>query len=559
MSKKLLCGFVFSLFAVSAFAQTIVSTTPENKKVILEEYTGINCVFCPDGHAIAQAIRDANEENVFLINIHTGGFANPGAGQPDFRTPFGAAIASQAGVTGYPQGSVNRQVFSGGVTAMGRGQWAGASTTVLGQSAYLNMGVEATLDVSTSELVVRVEAFYTANSPEATNKLNVALLQNNTTGPQTGGGMGNNYVHQHRLVHLITGQWGDDVSPTTASSLIDETYNYTIPANYNGVPVVLEDLELVVFMTETQQDVISGNGIYPEFVNLPLDNDILIESNMELEDQCGIDFGPTVTIQNRGNDQLTSLAIEYSINSGTVATYNWTGDLGPFQSEEIALDPISYVIEATNTVNISIPSDDNNANNTATNTFAEITQENTSNLNLRMSLDADGDEVTWEIINTNGDTVQTGGPYAADEEVDLDFSIPDIDCYKFILTDSGGNGMYFVRLKDSNGDSIIASGTTQSFGASLEGSFRLNGVLGVTDAALEGVAIYPNPATSVLNIRNAEAASIVVFDILGKKLIQMDNISLDQEIDVASLQTGTYLVKITNGAAVKTEKFIIAR
>lgn len=559
MSKKLLCGLLFSLFAVSAFAQTIVSTTPENKKVILEEYTGINCVFCPDGHAIAQAIKDANQDNVFLVNIHTGGFATPNPGQPDFRTPFGSAIATQAGVTGYPQGSVNRQVFSGSVTALGRGQWPGAANTVLGQSAYLNMGVEATLDVSTSELVVRVEAFYTANSPEATNKLNVALLQNNTLGPQTGGNMGNNYLHQHRLVHLITGQWGDDVSPTTASSLIDETYSYTVPAAYNGVPVVLEDLELVVFMTETQQDIISGNGITPDFVNLPLDNDIQVESDMEFEDQCGIDFGPTVTIQNRGNNQLTSLAIEYSINSGTTATYTWTGDLGPFESEEVALDPISYDIQATNTVNISIPNDDNNANNTATNTFGEITQENTSNLNLRMSLDEDGDEVTWVIINSNGDTVQSGGPYAADEEVDLDFSIPDIDCYKFTLTDSGGDGMYFIRLKDSNGDSILASGNTQSFGSTLEGSFKLNGVLGVNDAALEGIAVYPNPATTVLNIRNAEASSVVIFDILGKKLIQMDNISLDQEIDVASLQTGTYLVKITNGVAVKTEKFIIAR
>ena len=34
-----------------------------------------------------------------------------------------------------------------------------------------------------------------ANSPEATNKFNVAILQNNTLGPQVGGNMGNNYNH----------------------------------------------------------------------------------------------------------------------------------------------------------------------------------------------------------------------------------------------------------------------------------------------------------------------------------------------------------------------------
>ena len=48
MYKKLLLSLVFSLFAVFTYAQTIVSTSPENKNVILEEFTGIYCQFCPD-------------------------------------------------------------------------------------------------------------------------------------------------------------------------------------------------------------------------------------------------------------------------------------------------------------------------------------------------------------------------------------------------------------------------------------------------------------------------------------------------------------------------------
>ncbi len=566
MSKKLLSGLLFSLFAVSAFAQTIVSTTPENKKVVLEEFTGINCVFCPDGHAIAQGIQDSNPGNVFLINVHTGGFATPGAGQPDFRTPFGPAIANQSGLVGYPAGTVNRAVFAGqsqsgnpNDTAMSRGQWGSASNTILDEASYLNMGVEATLDVSTGDLVVHVEAYYTADSPEATNKLNVALLQNNTLGPQTGGNQGNNYVHQHRLVHLITGQWGEDVSPTTATSLIDETYNYSVPANYNGIPVVMEDLELVVFMTETQQDIISGNGVIPTFTNLPLNNDALVESDFDFQDQCGIDFAPTVLLQNRGNNPLTSLDIDYSINGGTTETYTWTGNLGPYETEEVLLDPISYVIQANNTVSISVPSDEDNSNNVATNSFGEITSENTSSLNLRMILDQDGDEVTWAIINSNGDTVQSGGPYSANEEVDVDFNLPDIDCHKFILNDAGNNGSYFLRLKDSDNTVILSNSSAGFFGSNIEANFNTNGILSVGDNIVKGIALYPNPASTVLNIRNAENANVIIYDILGKQLIQMDNISLDQEIDVASLQTGTYLVKITSGAAVKTEKFIIAR
>ena len=75
MKKNLLIILIaLPFFAIS---QTFVSTTPENKNVILEEFTGITCVYCPDGHRIAQDLHDANPNDVFLINIHTGGYASP--------------------------------------------------------------------------------------------------------------------------------------------------------------------------------------------------------------------------------------------------------------------------------------------------------------------------------------------------------------------------------------------------------------------------------------------------------------------------------------------------
>ncbi len=93
--KKILLSAILLTFGY-ANSQTFVNTTPENKKVILEEFTGVNCVYCPQGHVIANNIKNANPNNVFLINIHQGSFATPGAGQPDFRTSFGNAIANQA-------------------------------------------------------------------------------------------------------------------------------------------------------------------------------------------------------------------------------------------------------------------------------------------------------------------------------------------------------------------------------------------------------------------------------------------------------------------------------
>ena len=47
--KKTLLSAVLLTFGY-ANSQTFVNTNPENKKVILEEFTGVNCVFCPQGH-----------------------------------------------------------------------------------------------------------------------------------------------------------------------------------------------------------------------------------------------------------------------------------------------------------------------------------------------------------------------------------------------------------------------------------------------------------------------------------------------------------------------------
>src|SRR5690554_1547522 len=128
MLKKLSLGLASGLIAFASYGQTIVPTTPQNKNVVLEEFTGIYCVYCPQGHAIAQSIKEANPERVTLINIHTGGFAAPSGSDPDYRIPYGSAIAAQSGLTGYPAGQVNRHVFpnrgmTNGGTAMGRGSW----------------------------------------------------------------------------------------------------------------------------------------------------------------------------------------------------------------------------------------------------------------------------------------------------------------------------------------------------------------------------------------------------------------------------------------------------
>jgi len=555
MIKKLSLSLIFSIIAFSAFSQTLVTTSPENKNVILEEYTGIHCVWCPEGHALAQALQDNNPDDVFLINIHVGGYASPGAGEPDFRTPFGTAIANEAGVAFYPSGSINRHVFSGGATAMSRTAWNSAANTTMGQGSFVNVGVEAEINVATNEITVHVEAYYTGNSSEATNLLNVALLQNNTLGPQTGGNMGDQYNHMHRLVHLITGQWGEVIPTTTTGTFVDETFTYTIPADYNGVPAAIEDLEVVAFVTETHQELPSGSGAYPTYTGFANTNDAYARYVEDIIPQCGFDVSPVVNIQNVGEDELTSLEITYSVNGGPSQVHNWTGSLLSLQNESIELPPISYIADVVNTVDVSIANDDNNSNNDVSYNFDNaLTVTNT--VNMILNTDNAGSQCTWDITNSAGDVLYSGGPYGNNENIQETFNLPE-ECYRFSIYDSAGNGGGSVVLYDDNSEVIFSS--AGDYDARGDAFFSTEEELSISDNELQNVAIYPNPTKSILNINNAKNASIEVLDLLGRIVLTKSNISINEQLNVSELNSGTYIIKISNNNKVVIDKFIINR
>ena len=569
MEKKLLLLLFFTAF--STYAQTIVSTIPQNKKVILEEFTGVNCQYCPSGHAIANSIKNANPTDVFLINIHVGSYSTPGAGQPDFRSPFGTAINNQAGVLGYPAATVNRTAFTGlsqnGTTgtAMNRSNWTNASNQTRNQSSYVNVATTASINVNTRLLTVFVEAYYTGNSPVSSNRLNVALLQNNTLGPQTSGGLGDNYPHQHRLVHMLTGQWGDTYTTTTAGTLVTRTYTYTIPAAYNSIPAELGDLEIVAFVAEGQLKIISGNGAVPTYTGLAT-NDAKIKEVKEIAEQCVSSLQPKVEIQNNGQSNLTSLPISYSINGGTPQIFNWTGNLSSLAKTTITLPSITYSLQANNNLNVSIPTDDNTTNNSGAITFVKAPETTTSNLTIQITLDQYGDETSWTLKNSAGATVASNPDYsdsaAAGEypQPDINITVPN-DCYTFTILDSYGDGIvgaYGIGSYSILSNGVVISGVEGGeFGASDARSFGVANPLNVNDFTRNLISISPNPSNGIITINTENTLNLTICDITGKVVFSKNNVTNNESINLSNLQTGVYLAKMVTETGVEETKKII--
>ncbi|MFM7774470.1 MAG: Omp28-related outer membrane protein [Candidatus Kapaibacterium sp.] len=257
MFRRLLSVFACIAFSGASIAQTLVSTEPHRRVVVLEEYTGIHCGYCPDGHRLANLLRAKYDNEPVLINIHSGSFATPGAGEPDFRTQFGDSLDRQSQLTGYPAGTVNRRVFSGLATipALSRNQWDAAAVQLMKMTSPVNVGVHSTYDSTTRQLTVEVELFYTSDAPAPTNRLNVVLLENNVIGVQSDYANGNrtDYRHMHMLRWMLTGQWGEEITTTTKGSLVKRVFTYTVPPAFNAL-----NCDVAAFVAEGKQEIYSG-------------------------------------------------------------------------------------------------------------------------------------------------------------------------------------------------------------------------------------------------------------------------------------------------------------
>lgn len=255
--KKTLQMLAISMFITSLHAQTLVNTEAQNRNVVLEDYSGIHCGYCPEGHEIAQSIADNNPGQVSILSIHAGSFSIPNTGEPDFRTTSGTALANTFGVTSYPSGTVDRHTFDAGFV-LNRGAWEGAAEEAFQLASPVNIGVESSFDANTRELTVTVELYYTANSPASSNYIHVALKESHIIGYQTdySNGNTNNYDHTHVFREFLTGTWGDESTSTTAGSLVTRTYNYTVPVEFN-----IDNCEVLAFVSEGQQEIYQGKTV----------------------------------------------------------------------------------------------------------------------------------------------------------------------------------------------------------------------------------------------------------------------------------------------------------
>lgn len=74
--------------------------------------------------------------------------------------------------------------------------------------------------------------------------------------------------------------------------------------------------------------------------------------------------------------------------------------------------------------------------------------------------------------------------------------------------------------------------------------------IGIEEATPE-VSIFPNPFTDIVCVKSSffqtTDGSIAIYDLNGKRMLQVPHLYFQQNIDLTSLQPGTYILKISQG------------
>ena len=580
---------VLLAFSFSMKAQTYVSTTPSYRNVLLEEFTGRSCPYCPDGHRVANQIMADHPGRVFCANLHTPGNLSPTA-SPNLNTSVATSICNGFFYDGIPTAVVNRSTPDG----QSRGTWTNLANAQLGQMAECNVAGMVIVNPITRMATITVEVYYTGNSSADENYLTIAMTQDSIIGTQSGSSynpsqiVGNSYCHMHTLRDIISNNvWGDPISPTTQGTLITRTYEYEIPATIgtpNGVPVDLNNIHFLAWVSERSQTynyssyhftatrpiLNVGQLNYIQGVDQPI-YPVVSEMNIDGLYECTQSKSIELFVQNIGTAPVTSMSIS-AVYGEESYSFNWEGDIQPYGSERVLI-PVTAPFGTHDVVASITEANGQPYDFTTTGSFTSLEWVNLDiegeeeSLKLELMQDRYGNHITWEFTAADGTVLGSGGPYnmlagSNATQIHLErISVPANECVKFTIRDSMGNGIccnngngYYV-VKDSHNNVLFGDHNDGDFGAEASHIISVKGTqVQVEESVEQEVQIYPNPSSSVINIEAEDLTLVEVYNTVGQRVISKEVNGEKAQVNTEGLGNGIYFVRVVAGNGVMATK-----
>lgn len=187
--------------------------TNTNRSVLIEDYTGHKCIYCPAAADLAHSLHLANPTRVFTTSIHAGPtgigdfqLIDPPNYPLDFTNPQGVEFGTyfgtnDGGFPGNPRGTINR-VNTTGIIFQSPNSWTSVLNTMLSENNLrINMQSHLNYYAETKGAFLHVEVEKLDQS--LTNELGIVsyIIEDSLVGDQKMSDNSHNENYIHRDIH----------------------------------------------------------------------------------------------------------------------------------------------------------------------------------------------------------------------------------------------------------------------------------------------------------------------------------------------------------------------
>ncbi len=240
----------------------------------------------------------------------------------------------------------------------------------------------------------------------------------------------------------------------------------------------------------------------------------------------------TITIKNVGNQEIASGAsISYSIDGGTAVSEN-TGEVIPVGgSIDFSFDanPITFPGEGDYSIEVTLPADDNTANDVYATTISKDPKPETPSV----------------IIAGNGTTL-------------ISSATSGNQWYSALGPEPGATSQQFTPGGPYHNPYYVI--VTNTFGCPSDTSNFVH--ISINEYNLDqAVNVYPNPASDILtiSIQDLDFSKVEIYSIIGEQVMTFDNTNNELRINIEELPEGAYFVRIHTNKGLANKKFNIIR
>ncbi|MGC8866478.1 MAG: Omp28-related outer membrane protein [Bacteroidales bacterium] len=542
MKKFILTSIFYLLLVVILQGQQV-----PRDQVVIEVGTGTWCQYCPGA---AMAIEDLlnNGYNVAAIKYHSG---------DSYQTPASIARINYYNITGFPTAW-----FDGTYNVVGGSNNQSMYPYYLPYVNQRNSVLSSfTLSISGNCTGLQYNVTIQANKVASYNQNNLRLHLALTESHIPEFWQGQSEVN-HAMRIMVPDYNGTLLD---FSSQNQQTVNLTFNADPSWE---IQNCELIAFLQNpTTKEIVQGTKIPLMNVLPTLDHDLGLRSLTNIPaDACQEWLKPVLVMANYGSQNVQNATLQVKINEVPFIV-NWSGNLPYLGRDTFELDTLHFSLAGTNQViarvlTVNGQPDQNAVNDSLIIQFTEATQYYKSPVTLVLKTDNNPQETTWELVNSHGEVLYTGGPYQEPNKLFfVNMNLSPNDCYRFVIHDAGKNGICcshgsgLYKLVDVNNQTIISG---KDFLMSESTDFKTGTATVLLEQDLKQELFYTlEQRTLRVYSNNNIPVEVVLFDLSGKSILSGLLTAGIAEINLQNQPRGIYILQLVQGTKIKHYKIVL--